>query len=68
MSRHLHAFGTLSVLDRAKRRVLTQELADYATPAERDELAVLIEASGARDDEVAGILRSQAQAQLFRVG
>jgi hypothetical protein len=68
MSRHLRAFGTLSTLDRAKRRVLVQELADYATPAERDELEVLIEASGARDDEAASILHGQAHAQLFRVG
>jgi hypothetical protein len=68
MSRHLHAFGSLSTLRRSERRVLAQELADYATPAERDELEALIEATGAADAEAARILRSQAQAQLFRVG
>jgi hypothetical protein len=68
MSRHLHAFGTLSMVGRAERRVLARELADYATPAERDELQALIEATGAGDDEAARILRGQTQAQLFRVG
>jgi hypothetical protein len=68
MSRHLHAFGNLSLLGRAERRVLARELADYATPAERDELEALIEETGAGDDEAARILRRQTQAQLFRVG
>ena len=73
MSRHPHTPGTLSLLSRARverraRRALAQELADYATPAERDELEALIEATGAADAEAARVLRSQAQAQLFRVG
>jgi hypothetical protein len=73
MSRHPHTPGTLSLLSRARverraRRALAQELADYATPAERDELEALIEATGVADDEAARILRSQTEAQLFRVG
>ena len=68
MSRHLHAFGSLFTLRRADRRVLAQELAGYATPAERDELQALIEATDAADDEAVRILRGQTQAQLFRVG
>jgi hypothetical protein len=38
------------------------------TPAERDELQVLIEESGTTDDEVARILLGQAPAHLFRLG
>jgi hypothetical protein len=68
MSRHLPFLRSVSILDRAERRVLAHELADYATPAERDELQALIEASGAPNDEAARILRGQAEAQLFRVG
>ncbi|MCU1605079.1 MAG: hypothetical protein JWP46_1544 [Modestobacter sp.] len=73
MSRHPHTSGTLSLFSRARverraRRALAHELAGYATPAERDELEALIEATGAADDEAARILRSQTQAQLFRVG
>jgi hypothetical protein len=74
MSRHPHAPGTLALLTRVRaerrraRRALAHELADYATPAERDELQRLIEESGTTDDDVARILRGQALAQLFRVG
>jgi hypothetical protein len=76
MSRSPRALGTLSLLRRARaelgarrdRRALAHELAGYATPAQRDELEMLIEATGAADDEAARILRGQAQAQLFRVG
>jgi hypothetical protein len=73
MSRHPHAPGTLSLLGRARaerraRRTLAHELADYATPAERDELEMLIEATGTADDEAVRILHAQAQARLFRVG
>jgi hypothetical protein len=73
MPRHPHAPGSLSLLSRARaerraRQALAHELADYATPAERDELGALIEAVGTADDEAAHILRGQAQAQLFRVG
>jgi hypothetical protein len=75
VARHPHAPGTLSLLSRARaergarrdRQALAHELADYATPAERDELEALIEGVGAEDDQAARILRSQAQAQLFRV-
>jgi|tagenome__1003787_1003787.scaffolds.fasta_scaffold15697911_2 hypothetical protein len=71
MSRHLHASGLRALSARASsgrraRRVLAQELADYGTPAQRDELQLLIEATGTADDEAARILRSQSEAQLFR--
>jgi hypothetical protein len=70
---HLHVAGALALLTRpsAERRALrtlAQELADYATPAQRDELSALVEQTGSTDDRVAGMLRSQAQAQLLRVG
>jgi hypothetical protein len=73
MSRHPHVPGTLGLLNRARaerraRRALERELAGYATPADRDGLALLADESGAADDQVASILRGQAQAQLFRVG
>jgi hypothetical protein len=72
MSRQLNATGPLALLTRARaerraRRELARELAGYATPAERDGLGALVEQSGIADDDVAGILRGQAQAQLFRV-
>jgi len=73
MSRQLNATGPLALLTRARaerraRRELERELAGYATPAERDGLGALFEQSGMTDHDVAGILRGQAQAQLFRVG
>ena len=72
MSRHPHATGPLALLarvraDRRARRVLARELADYGTPAQRDELGALISETGATDDVAARILRGQAQAELFRV-
>jgi hypothetical protein len=73
MSRHPHAPGTLTLLGRARaerraRRALEQELAGFATQAERDCLETLMAETGSADDEVVTILRGQAQAQLFRVG
>jgi hypothetical protein len=73
MSRHPHVPGTLALLNRARaerraRRALEQELAGYATQADRDALETLIAETGSADDEVTTILRGQAQAQLFRVG
>jgi hypothetical protein len=73
MSRHPHAPGTLPLLRRTRaehraRRALAHELADYATPAERDELELLIEETGTVADEAISILQGQAAAQLFRVG
>jgi hypothetical protein len=70
---HLHVAGALALLTRPRAerrasRALARELADYATPAQRDELTAIVEQSGSADDEVAGILRSQAQAQLLQVG
>ena len=73
MSRQLNVPGPLARLTRARaerraRRELERELAGYATPADRDGLGALVEQSGATDEDVAGILRGQAQSQLFRVG
>jgi hypothetical protein len=76
MSRHPHTPASLSLLSRVRversarveRRALASELADYATPAQRDELEALIEANGVAEVEAARILRGQTQAQLFRVG
>ncbi len=73
MSRQLSTVGPLALLTRARderraRRELARELAGYATPAGLDGLGALVEQSGSTDDDVAGILRGQAQAQLFRVG
>lgn len=73
MSRHPHAPGGLALLTRARarrraRRVLEQELADYATAADANDLQVLIDEGGTADDEVARILRGQAQVRLFRAG
>jgi hypothetical protein len=71
--RWAHAPGTLTLLSRGRaerraRRALAHEPAGYATPAERDDLEALIEGAGSTDDDVARILRGQAEAQLFRVG
>jgi hypothetical protein len=76
MSCSPRASGTLCLLRRVRaelgarrdRRALAHELAGYATPAQRAELEMLIEATGAADDEAARVLRGQAQAQLFRIG
>ncbi|MGY1594054.1 hypothetical protein ACI789_01515 [Geodermatophilus sp. SYSU D00965] len=53
--------------ERRARRVLEQELADYATPADRDELAALFAGRGPSGSEAAAILARQAGVQLFRV-
>jgi hypothetical protein len=73
MSSLSSATGPLGLLARARadrraRRELARELADYGTPAQRDELEALIAGAGTADDRAARILRGQAQAQLFRVG
>jgi len=73
MSRQLHVPGPLAQLTRVRaerraRRELERELAAYATTADRDGLGALLEQRGVADDDVAGILRGQAEAQLFRVG
>ena len=73
MSHVSHATGPLALFARARadrraRRVLARELADFGTPAQRDELGALIAAAGATDDVAARILRGQAETQLFRVG
>ena len=67
MSRHPHVPGTLTLLGRARterraRRALEQELAGFATQAERDCLETLMAETGAADDQVVAILRGQAQA------
>ena len=51
---------------RQSRRVLEQELADYATSADRDALAALLDGRGATDSLAADILGRQAQRELFR--
>ena len=71
MSRHPHALGRLALLTRGRaerraHRLLEHELADYATPADRNDLEVLIDECGTADAEVARILRGQAQVRLFR--
>jgi hypothetical protein len=54
--------------ERRARRVLEQELADYATPADRDELTALIAGRGPAGSDAAAILAGQARVQLFRAG
>ena len=51
---------------RQSRRVLERELADYATIADRDALAALLDGRGATDSLAADILGRQAQRELFR--
>ena len=70
MARHPHPPGHLprTPAERHARRVLERELADYAAPADRNDLEVLAEETGTVDDEVADILRGQATARLFRAG
>ena len=48
------------------RRVLERELADYATVADRDALAALLDGRGATDSLAAVILSRQAHRGLFR--
>ncbi|MGY1779723.1 hypothetical protein [Geodermatophilus sp. SYSU D01036] len=47
------------------RRALERELADYATTADRDELAALLEGRGAGESLAAEILGRQAHRALF---
>jgi hypothetical protein len=54
--------------DRSARRALESELSDYATAADRDELAALLDGRGAVDSDTVAILSGQARADLFRVG
>ncbi len=51
--------------ERRARRALAQELADYTSPTELNDLSLLVEAGRA---EVATLLRGQAHRQLFRAG
>ncbi|MGY1641942.1 hypothetical protein ACI782_12525 [Geodermatophilus sp. SYSU D00703] len=53
---------------RRAHRALTRELADYVTPAERDDLMALIVGRGAADCAAAEILARQAYGDLFRCG
>ncbi|MGY1633192.1 hypothetical protein ACI784_15945 [Geodermatophilus sp. SYSU D01186] len=59
------AFGRRSSLGRTFR-ALERELADYATVADRDELAALLDGRGAGESLAADILSRQAQRDLFR--
>jgi putative aminopeptidase FrvX len=63
----LDSFGRARA-DRRARRVLAQELADYATPADRDELAALIAGRGPAGSEAASILAGKTRVQLHRAG
>jgi hypothetical protein len=65
--------GLHTVVGRARRerrmhRALAQERADYATPAERDELAALIAGLGYGDSEVAELQARQAHVGMLRDG
>jgi hypothetical protein len=53
---------------RRARRALAQELADYATPADRDQLAALLAGRGPADSQAAAILAGQARVELYRAG
>jgi len=61
----LDSLGRGSAVRRA-RRVLAQELADYATVAERDDLAALFDGRGSAGSLAADILSRQAHRELFR--
>ena len=53
--------------EREAREILVRELSDYGTPAERNDLELIVEASQLADrGEVAGLLHQQAYRQLFR--
>ena len=52
--------------ERRDRRAVERELADYATAAERDDLAALIAGRGDADSEAADVLVRQARRDLFR--
>ena len=52
--------------ERRTRRALARELADYATAAERDDLAALIAGRGDADSEAADVLVRQARRDLYR--
>lgn len=54
--------------ERRAHRALAQELADYATPADRDELAALVDGLGHVDREVAEIQARQARLGMLRDG
>ena len=58
--------ATLTPTMRQSRRVLERELADYATVADRDALAALLDGRGATDSLAAAILSRQAHRELFR--
>ena len=51
---------------RQSRRALERELADYATVADRDDLAALLDGRGATGSLASAILGSQAHRALFR--
>ncbi|MGY1794322.1 hypothetical protein ACI796_10085 [Geodermatophilus sp. SYSU D00525] len=62
--RLLAPFGRGSVWQRS-RRALERELADYATTADRDDLAALLEGRGSERGLAAEILGRQAHRALF---
>ena len=69
MFRHalFHRHDPIRHLEADSRRFLEQQLADYASDADRNDLQMIVDASnaaGAR--QVAEILDRQAHARLFR--
>src|SRR4051794_41916926 len=68
---HISALGLrdsliLARAQRRERRHLVHELADYATTADRDDLAALIDGRGYAAGTAADILNRQALGNLFR--
>ena len=71
MSRISACFGLRACVSdacskRQAHRTLEQELAAYATPADRDELAALIAGRGYTDCEAADVLTGQAYVDMLR--
>lgn len=71
MSRISARFGLRAYVSHARskrhaHRDLAQELATYATPADRDELAALIAGRGYTDCEAADVLTGQAHVDMLR--
>ena len=54
--------------ERQVRRQLERELADYATPAERDDLAALVAGRAGADTQITRILAGHAERELLLAG
>lgn len=67
MSPSLQSLLPLQRPERRTRSTLERELAGYSSPAELNDLEVIVEAGQAADHgEVATLLRRQAHRRLFR--